>query len=95
MGLRSATDWQQPREDNAPAPSPEAQKREERREAQFSPASFASTGPEPFDAGFSRLPWGQLGGCERARVKWTFARTSTEPKGSGTRAAVDSVAALG
>lgn len=57
-----------------------APKWETRREARFPPASFASDGPEPEDACFARL---RTGGAAR---EWTFTWSSTEPKGSGTRA---------
>jgi hypothetical protein len=57
-----------------------APKWEARREARFPPASFASDGPEPEDACFARL---RAGGAAR---EWTLAWSSTEPKGSGTRA---------
>jgi len=51
---------------------------ESRRETRFSPASFALGGPEPTDACAARF---RAGGA--AREKETFARTSTEPRGSG------------
>lgn len=57
-----------------------APKWEARREARFPPASFASDGPEPEDACVARL---RSGGAAR---EWTSAWSSTEPKGSGTRA---------
>lgn len=78
-----------------PTASPRAWKREARREAQFSPASFASIGPEPFDAGFSRLPWGQLGGGERTRANRRSRERARSREASERGRPVNPVAALG
>jgi len=56
---------------------------EARREARFSPASFSSGGPELPDGG------SHVFGRVAQRAKETFARTSTEPRGSGTRVALE------
>jgi len=58
-----------------------APKWEARREARFPPASFASDGPEPEDACFAPFSDGR-----EQHAKLTSAWSSTEPKGSGTRA---------